>query len=403
MTSWKHSARALAWVAILACGFIQPRYAGAIDLNLGLSYGFDARVEAGLDAPTRRLIERLPEKVRIETLKLLREALPLVDQSVYSYLDRTERIIDTSLVSAGCTAQGAMKALVDDIDGRLPFSKDIYPVEDIVERVERMPESLNPLMGPRELRIKWADLAYSVGVTHCQVRSSPTSAAIVEEKLTSVERTARLWARAQDSDCDTARECLLTTKRQVETLVANSEGRDVKAAGAEAKLKQIRIPPEPDKRWLRSDLHMDYPPYEHALAGLFRISDAITVVRETREAEANALLLEAKRELTTQRTRIAQLKSTFDENRSRTYRWEVLEDVANEFGQVAGRLTAIKDTLGRVADISLKHAEALGDLEAERRDLHARAQREGEAARRTAANNRIAEMRARVPRPSSAF
>ncbi|QJX02573.1 hypothetical protein HML84_14040 [Alcanivorax sp. IO_7] len=76
MTSWKHSARALAWVAILACGFIQPRYAGAIDLNLGLSYGFDARVEAGLDAPTRRLIERLPEKVRIETLKLLREALP---------------------------------------------------------------------------------------------------------------------------------------------------------------------------------------------------------------------------------------------------------------------------------------------------------------------------------------
>lgn len=91
----------------LLCAAVLPTSSYGTSLDLGIKASAGLEVTAGLDKPTRELIARMPAEIRKQTVKLLKDALPLVDSSVLKYLDRVNEIVDTQIDHAACTVTGA--------------------------------------------------------------------------------------------------------------------------------------------------------------------------------------------------------------------------------------------------------------------------------------------------------
>ena len=79
----------------------------------------ESDVTAGLDAPTRELIGRLPAELRAQVLQLLKDSLPLIDKSVNGYLDRAGVIINETINNASCAATAVVYNAIGEISSKI--------------------------------------------------------------------------------------------------------------------------------------------------------------------------------------------------------------------------------------------------------------------------------------------
>lgn len=93
----------LGGLVFLSAVFAGLSPARAVDVPLGLGFSVDARLIAGLDAPTRDLINGLPSEIRVQLIKTLEEALPMIDESVNGYLNKVDQIIGEQITHGSCT------------------------------------------------------------------------------------------------------------------------------------------------------------------------------------------------------------------------------------------------------------------------------------------------------------
>ena len=101
--------RVILLVCIISAGLLPFPTAQSLDLNLRASAGLDATV--GLDDKTRAVIEGLPKEVRDQIIGLLRDALPLIDTSVLTYMNRVNEIVDSQINHVQCAAEGIAKSV----------------------------------------------------------------------------------------------------------------------------------------------------------------------------------------------------------------------------------------------------------------------------------------------------
>jgi hypothetical protein len=278
---------------------------GQIDLNVGVRASASLDATVGLDGPTRDLIARMPNEIREQTLKLLREALPLIDQSVQGYLERANKIVDQQIDHFACAVTGAVAAAGSTIKQQVLGTR-ATPVQDLEADWRSLETQFGSTVDPHDLMTSYADFLYRATVTSCQVAAVPQASKQVATVQSDMRRRWAMWSRV-DGRCKTPAECLRLIHGEVGQLVTKSDGRDVAAVNGKQRYSKVSLPPTPGVI-ARAFGTFSLKPLEDPLWELISIVDQVAVARQFRESVGRQLLTSAK-------AQIDQITKTLDQAR----------------------------------------------------------------------------------------
>lgn len=266
-----------------------------------LGVQIDATV--GLDAPTRELIDRLPDKVHEQVINTLKEALPLLDTSVDKYLGKVNEILDHQLNHSQCAIAG----VIGEADRRLKnlvSVRDKGPLElfDAFEKSElgRIRESTNA-----ELYSKiYGDIFYEATITYCmmEISGSAINAEAAENKYRVLNFN---WLRLKGS-CGAASDCAAKLRKATERFLRESDARDVNGVQATPQLAKVA---DPDSGWHWWWSSFDPKPYDLAVGQLLDIQTQVQVSKAHRQSTATRDVAQALQNQVEFNKRIANAQS----------------------------------------------------------------------------------------------
>ena len=271
---------------LLVLGQTPPNSAIALDLGFHASASFEATF--GLDQRTRDFIDSLPAKVREQVLGLLKDALPLIDKSILSYMEKVNDILDVQINHIECAAVGTGEVLGADLKSVLPFTNVPAPIAKLEGDAKSVVLGFSFKDSPHDIQTKYADLLYRAAVTACQVQLSPAPAKDVAAIQSNIHTRWSVWYHL-DEECLDASSCYEKLNTQVEDDIKNSDPKDVAAINGVNRFLLISKPEDP------SFFAWQYDPteYEKTLGELISIHDGISVAKLTRQAIAKKALADA--------------------------------------------------------------------------------------------------------------
>ncbi len=238
---------------------------------------FEASAKVGIDSETRALIEKLPEDIRVQTIKLLQDALPLIDTSVHGYLDRADEIMGRQIANATCAFDAMSKSFWDQIG-------EPTPISDLSEQWEDLKSDFNRSSSPHAYITQYADFLANAAVTVCRTKVEPMAAATIARLQNDVRVRWLQWSRVEVS-CTNAEDCLQQVTEATRKKIKEADPRDVKLVNAAELFGQVQYPSKPtffeSVSSFFGSFHQDG--YESALIKLHRIQDALELAKLKRE------------------------------------------------------------------------------------------------------------------------
>jgi hypothetical protein len=250
-------------VILLLLSSTLPRPNGAVDL-----LRVEARAKVGLNAETLALVRGMPKEIREQALALLREALPLVDKSVYGYLDR----LDETIANAACKLEGVGESVFSIGKRSL--------VDDLEEEREDLRSEFSSDSSPQEYEDAYADFISNAALALCRTEEAPTKTTIHKKRDDVYDRWL-IWNRL-GSSCSNAAECLTKVREATTFAIAAADPRDILSADARSRFsKPFPIP----ERGLWDRIFSSFPheEYEREIERLLAIQDTIQFARVKRE------------------------------------------------------------------------------------------------------------------------
>jgi hypothetical protein len=252
----------------------------------------------GLDEPTIRMVNGLPQEVKDQILDLMTKALPMIKADIDAYIKEANESVEKQILNVQCAAYGIAA------DYRTEFQKIFIdpggPVaqfrKDEATALKRLKES-SP---PQSFADVYADLHHEAAVMYCQMHIS-TADQIAVQIENQYRRQQFIWLSLVNQ-CNDANGCMKTLRQRIKTLVNNSEERDVKLVGASSKLAKV---PDPDKT-VHFYTSFDAMPFNAALTQLFDIQTEITAAKARRALMASEKTELMKSKLTEMEAEIAQ-------------------------------------------------------------------------------------------------
>lgn len=209
----------------------------------GLSFG----VEGGLDKKTRKFLDAYPNKVRMQVVGLLRDALPLYKDGVVVTFDKLNESIQLTFGEMEC-AQSTLPITAEESARGIRSAFSLWgrrygsrTATNLEEQYDEMRAKLDGKISPQSVSLAYLDVLGSAHATKCYYRRQP------EEALAGLKKTEadifvgqRIWNLLINFACDTPRACYQMVYRFDVRLIAEADPRDV--AGARAKVRLSRMP-----------------------------------------------------------------------------------------------------------------------------------------------------------------
>lgn len=290
----------------LAISMFIPAVSQALDLPFFVGR-FDLTAKAGLDADTIRLLDGYPKEVKEQALQLVKEALPLLDKSVNSYLDRINAILIEQQTTMICTSAGIVGTSVDQALERFPFLKGSTPLENLEKRWSEVEKKFTDQTTSHEYMIKYADFIYSIGLAKCKIQVTPSLQPVVDRMLAKYNSRFSIWV-SLDLICSTASNCFESIYNETYAYLIKSDPRDVADNDAIDKLKQVK---PPKKQYFAP---FNYSAYEEDFFEMNRILLSVALTKQLRlmkEAQVN-YLNELDKELLTYIDNLEGLKKDYN-------------------------------------------------------------------------------------------
>ena len=240
-------------------------FAASLDLNL--------RAEAGISKETRQWIDTLPEKIRKEMLQLIKDAQPIVDESILRYLDRVDQIISKQTANARCEIQGLAEQLLDSIRERLT-NQNPRRIKELEEKWSKW--SLGKNQSIHSVVTDYADFALDAQKTLCYAapaHEAAYQAAIIRNKIS---RRWTAWSRAKEQ-CDTFVGCFDYYSLSVAKAIEESDPRDIEVSNA---IEMSKLIEKPEHKWF--SWTFNHKPYEEQQLIMFHILDSIEIAKQDR-------------------------------------------------------------------------------------------------------------------------
>ncbi|HBX9938283.1 MULTISPECIES: hypothetical protein [Klebsiella pneumoniae complex] len=240
-----------------------------------LDWNFNATV--GVDPGTLSVVQGLPEEIKEQTIALITEALPLLDKSVYGYLNRINEIITLQQTSLICTASAISATTLDQIVLKYPFLGQVTPLRDLETNWNKIEKKFTASTKSHDYLIEYADYIYRIGLVKCKLQIAPSANLIATQMLAQATSRWSVWV-SLEKECGTAKDCLTKMYRKTDELIRSSDARDIKAVNAMADFSAVGIPQESF-----FSHKFDYRAYEIALLSLNNITSGITLAKIVRE------------------------------------------------------------------------------------------------------------------------
>lgn len=246
--------------------------------------------EIGLDSATRALLEGYPPKVREEVIKALKEALPLIDESVMKYLEAVNSIVAQRLSQAACLTAGVLKNTVDDAGAALIFGKrGATPFKDLDDMRRQALQRLQRSSPPKDFVTAHSDILIKASATVCQSLAVGATAAASEAFVYAEEANRRLaiWSPLKNR-CATASLCADDFRERLAAMIRDADGRDVRAVSAQSRFTAVGWPSQ-------ERLFETFDPlrYDQALGEAAAIEQSLRLTRLVRETKAQILISKA--------------------------------------------------------------------------------------------------------------
>lgn len=271
--------RALALAALFS--FSDLATGMSLKAHLIQEYRAKIDVEAGLDKATRDLLQSLPEEVRKQAILALKEALPLIDESVEKYLDKVDDIVTKQLLALDCTIDGAVSRALSQAGAKLnPFKTYPTDLEDLRRTTDRYPSKAE--WGDSvDLHVdRLGDLINASRSLACASKGNPITyprAITIGSNLT---EQATLFLRLENKTCGSPQTCVDSARAQVSARIADADKRDLQSTKAVERLAGLNVVKKPVPMVRK----FDYIGYVGALRQAFSLETEVLTLTSLRNA-----------------------------------------------------------------------------------------------------------------------
>lgn len=368
-----HTSRRLKAIAVLCAGALLAGNAHAV---LGAFFyakvKTDSEIVAGLDEKTRDLIDGMPEKVRVEAIKALKEAKPMVDESVAKYLEDLDARLSNRIDQTMCSLAAAGEIVLEKLKGPWGEKTPMSTLKsDYDKRKHFDPKNV------RNLSYTYVDLVKAIAIVGCGVFDM-RARAIVQELREEVTGKMNTWHQIRDL-CSTPAECLEMRYPYVRQLIANSDPRDVEFTKAKAEYEKVNGKPVSKVgTGFFGDRTLKWTIDESELVKLYFIERSIDAAQSLRSENAKLYMRDASLVLTKAEDALALAKpkvsvtSSADNDTAIKYADEALsfhkEVTDNANAAISAHDSQKADGARVLARIAQIHAEANGIKESAQRN-----------------------------------
>ena len=329
-----------------------------LDIGFDIGLDFEARLIAGLDPATRRLIEKMPEKIREEVIQTLIDGLPLVDKSIHSYIDKIDHVTFNRIEQTRCSASGLIQQVPADLK-EVILGIEATPIMNIVKKYNALDQKITKNSSPDFYRIQYIEYKASADKTVCQFPPQSQQWNFVQEYADKSLDRFNIWNRLHQK-CNNLYDCYAKLHQDISSFLKQSNPQDLKTGEVQAQERFTKLPTP-------SRFNSQYAPEgiffkkiaitkaETHLAELFSIYDQVNIIRTVRE--------EKERKDQQANKMLEAHAASFQANQQK------ITDVYNTRGDTVKRLIHAKDQLLALKKLNtllipkIKEAETLTPFE----------------------------------------
>ena len=181
--------------------------ARADDLSVDLKTSALLNATVGLNPATITFLNQYPDLVKDRTLKLLHDALPIINESVDTYLTRINDILSTQINHLECAEVGSGLILGKNFKSFITLGLlKPNPVAEIEGEQNDILYEFSPHSTPEEYTTKYADFLFNARNTACEVSLEPAALKKVEKVQNDIRWRFNAWDRVS-GHCDDASTC----------------------------------------------------------------------------------------------------------------------------------------------------------------------------------------------------
>lgn len=378
-----HTSRRLKAIAVLCAGALLAGNAHAV---LGAFFYAKVKTEseviAGLDEPTRKLIESLPANIRAEAVKALVEAQPLIDQSIAKYFEDLDTRLANRIDQIGCVLANTTTGAVESLKGPWGDKTPITTLKnDYDSRKHFEPRKVE------NLAFTYTDLVAAIAKAGCGVYD-PVGKDIVAEFRSVARIRMSTWRQIKDL-CTTPADCLEKRYAYVGQLIANADKRDLEFTKAKASYEQVNGKPVSKiGTGIFADRSLKWTADENELVKLYAIDRSIDTAQALRAQngklymrDAGLVLSKAEQSLALAKSKLSTTSAPDNDEaikharEAQSYRTEVTDNanaaanahdsqkpdasrVLARINQIQADATGVVETAGRYKDNIARAAEA---------------------------------------------
>lgn len=338
---------------------ISPKMVGATNLSLSAQLKGTLNLEAGLDPSTRALIQSMPKEIREQALLLIRDALPLIDESVAKYLGQVDAIMTRQLATIDCSLTGLSKTTIEELLAGVKFWKDgPTMVEDLRKRVNALPGRFKWASEPEDYRIFYGDVLQAARTVACANKDTKT--AYEEAMKIRVLLTSEVlpFERMRGMPCNDPGTCTDLIKSTLAEKISSLDPRDVVTANATARINKVVTPKKP-----RLFAAFDQPAYVDGLQELYAVQDELLMLSVIRITQFETNIVKGKTALDSLTARLVSAKKVNDQSLATlSYGVSLLSGIAAE------ELSEVRKALDEAANLvpkrKIEAEELRADIEA---------------------------------------
>jgi hypothetical protein len=331
--------------------FIAPMSFG---ISVSQEVSAKLKLEAGLDERTRALIQGMPKEVREQAILALKEALPLIDESVEKYLAEVDVIVTRQLATIDCSINGITKTTIEELMAGFKFWKEgPTMVEDLRSRANKLPSRFNWKSSPEDYRIFYGDTLQAARTVACANKDTPTSYKEVEVIRNRLTNDVLPFERLRGNVCTTSESCIRSLKAAISEEIKKADARDLQASKVITRFDAIKK---------ISHFSFNQPHYVESVRDLFSISDEVRLLGAVRSArfEAEMNLAKTKNEEFKTKLNSAKLAGANDYNAQSNALTNLYSLTESEKQTALSALDNAKELIpNRSADITVIRAEII--------------------------------------------
>ncbi|MBD9373447.1 hypothetical protein IB238_12535 [Rhizobium sp. ARZ01] len=337
-------------------------------------------ISIGLDKGTKELLDQLPEDVSKALLETLKQAQPLIDQSVLLYLQTVNKILSDNISSGAtaiqCSAVGSAAIIGEEV--KTSLSNLLYTAgrsglneahigdytQNFSDSIDAMRGNINTEIKSTDVLVAYSDLLIRAAIIKCAANINPQlTQNEIEAQIRRISVPSMEWhLLVGDRDrpyCETIHQCIVKRREEIEAYLKQSDKRDVAKADAENMFKSIPPTPQLPNAGVIFDRrpHIQILDYEFVLTSIRQVERAVEAAKSLREKKAKELFDQAAKAKDVAITFVAGNQGNinsptdkYQDNRNAIDRTPEMKKLSQDVINLATEAKLLDSNLGKDAD-----------------------------------------------------